>query len=70
MKITEKTVIDKFSEIKTVYDATTFCFWIEDNSFNMDAELYEIATVAGGYKQKELKENLIKRLIDSKLKTI
>lgn len=60
--ITEKMVVDRFSEIQTLNDATKFSFWIDENSLNMTAELYEVATVAINYKSNELRENFLNKL--------
>ena len=57
MIITEKQVEERFNKINTLKQSLDFIYWVEDNSFNMSYDLYDVAIKAGNQLHKDLKEN-------------
>jgi len=55
--ITEKQVEERFNKINTLKQSLDFIYWVEDNSFNMSYDLYDVAIKAGNQLHKDLKEN-------------
>ena len=62
-QITEQQVEEQFNNIHTISQALQFVNWIEKNSMNMDADLYDVAIKSGNQYYKELKENRINELL-------